>query len=197
LVFTFSLLQESATMLNRVKLAPRGAVSPIHEPDAIDLVEQSFADSSTTIELFDTRPLHHAKHYIEIARPVGTLPPLQLFALKWVFIGDAIGVYAKNFTPAQYEYYILQNYCSILTGDSMSYAKIVQMEAGTSWLEQVYKERRAQVEERFIISFNEVYADLSEQMSGVVENDPHSPLGQFIQRHMGGSSGSGGWATSR
>jgi hypothetical protein len=185
-------------LFGSIFLAPRGhAANTLTDIEAIALADREFAQPTATLTLRDTRPLEQAKHYIEISRPLGTMPDLQLFALKWVYVGDAIGIYARNFPPGRYEYYIQQNYCSALTGDTMNYARIVQMPAGTSWLEQVYRERRPLVEERFIIRFSEVYADLSEQMSGVMESDPDGPLGKFIQRHIGGRSASAGWATSR
>lgn len=185
-------------MFGNIHLSPRGrSTPPLTEVEAIALADREFGQPTATLILHDTRPLEHAKHHIEISRPLGTMPDLQLFALKWVFVGDAIGIYARNFPPGGYEYYIQQNYCSALTGDTMDYARIVQMRAGTSWLEQVYRERRPLVAERFIIRFSEVYADLSEQMSGVMESEPDSPLGKFIQRHTGGRSASNGWATSR
>lgn len=185
-------------MFGTINLAPRGHnAASLSDQDAIALADREFAQPTATVTLRDMRPLEHAKHYIEISRPLGTIPDLQLFAVKWVFIGDAIGIYARNFPPGRYEYYIEQNYCSALTGDTMNYARIIQMPASTRWLEQVYRERRPLVEERFIVRFSEVFADLSEQMSGVMESDPDGPLGKFIQRHLGGRSGPGGWATSR
>jgi hypothetical protein len=178
-------------------LRPRGyRAAPVDEQSAISFINDVFSHTSTSLELVDMRPKEQTKHYITIKRPIGSIPDLQSFTIRWIFVVDAIGFYSRYLSEASYEYYVYQNYTSALMGDTHSYARIVPLRSEISWMRSVIAERRHLVEADFVIPFNEVFSDVKEQMEGAILSDPRSPLSQMVQEALGIGSG-GGWATER
>lgn len=165
------------------------------EAEACRQAQEEFADPWTTVEYTDRRGAGDFATLMRFSRMVGSLPPQQLFALKWVRMNELVGLY-QTIWKHEYQGYMAQMYVGVLHGDGGANVQFIPTKTGGSWLE----ENRGMVNAKCLDYYTPYLTDVLRSVVNAVDEYAKIELStgefmRFAREQMGG--GSQGWASSR